>query len=142
MAQLSLSAVALPSACAGLGNIIPAAQDSLYANGGVFAFADGSSGSDVVTSAELLSSLDASGLLYALFNTSFSDISGGDSAAVQAQKAFAVLGGELAVSNLGIASAASAISIACASGSKPTLALTTTGVAGYFRIRLLSAIAA
>lgn len=141
MADLSLSAVALPAAAAGLGNVIPSSLESVYANGGVFAFANGSSGSDTVTNAVILAALDASGLLYDLFDTTFTNISGGDSAATQAQKAFAVLGGELAVSNLGIASAASAISIACASGSKPTLALTTTGAAGFFRMRLLASAA-
>ena len=142
MATLALASVALPAAAAGLGNVIPASQDSIAANGGVFSFSEGSSGSDVVSNAVLLAALDSSGLLYALCNKTFTDISGGGAnALLQFQSAFIALGGHLDIVGLGIASGLSALAFACASGSKVTLAATTTAATGYFRIALTPSIA-
>lgn len=142
MAALTLSSVALPAAAAGLGNVISASQDSISANGGVLAFGNGSPGSDTVSNATLLAALDDSGLLYDLCNTTFTDISGGANALLQFQQAFIALGGHLDIVGLGIASGLSAIAFACASGSKVTLAATTTAATGYFRLALTSSIAA
>jgi hypothetical protein len=143
MADLSLSAVALPAVAAGLADVIPASQSSVSVNGGVFKTSTGSGGSDVVSNANILAALNDSGLLYALMNTTFTDISGGLTAVEQVRNAFMALGGHLDLVGLGIAANASAIAFACSSGAKPTLAITTSSAAAaYFRLALTPSIAA
>lgn len=138
MAALTVAAVSLPLAAKNIGSV-PANSSSPGSNGGVIAFGNGSTGADTVAGADLVAVLPR-GPLKELFATTFTDIGGGDTAAVQAQKAFAILGGQLAVAGFGLASAASAIGLTCASGSAPNLTVTTTGASGFIKVASVNSI--